>query len=134
MDINLFKWYYFLLSLFYWSGPDQDNVFFIIIACGVECEFIFVIKGEVKYGQIWFYVFIESIITILSLAVFFHHKIWCLLPYDLHLLTTWLILICASWFFSFCLRTNYGRFYFYFKHLFEIHSYLIISLPKPCKN
>ena len=37
-------------------------------------------------------------------------------------------------FFSFCLHTNYGRFYFYFKHLFEIHSYLIIQVRSHVKT
>jgi len=59
-------------------------------------------KGKISCGEVWFYVFIENIITIFSLAVFFHYKIWSLQTHKLlHMLTTWLILICLLIFFTF---------------------------------
>ena len=59
-------------------------------------------KGKISFGEVWFYVFIENIITIFSLAAFFHYKICSLQTHKLlHMLTTWLILICLLIFFTF---------------------------------
>ena len=76
-------------------------------------------KGKISCGEVWFYVFIENIITIFSLAVFFHYKIWSLQTHKLlHMLTTWLILICLLIFFHFCLHTNYGCFYIFISNIY----------------